>query len=121
MPLRKPRSVQQKMTGIIFLVSTFVLILTSAQFIFIELRHIQSGARDDIHSLARLISTNARFALMTKDYVNAKSIISSLSARKDVVSAYLLLPNGKSEVSYSRSQSSNTRINTSEELKFFKI
>ncbi len=118
MSIRKPRSVQQKMTGIIFLVSMFVLVLTSLQFVFFELKHRQDIARDDIASLVKLISTNAQFPMAIKNYVGVENILNSLSARKDVVSAYLLLPNGKSYVGYSRSQNSHVRIDSKQELNF---
>ena len=118
MPLRKSRSVQQKMTAIIFLVSTFVLVLTTLQFVFFELKHSQDIAHDDINSLARLISANARFPMAIKDHAAVGSILDSLVARKDVVSAYLLWPNGKSVVGYSRSQNSHSRIDSSKELDF---
>jgi signal transduction histidine kinase/ActR/RegA family two-component response regulator len=121
MLLRKPRSVQQKMTAIIFLVSTFVLVLTSLQFVFFELKNRQDIARDDIASLARLVSANARFPMAIKDHVAVGNILDSLAARKDVVSAYLLWPNGKSVVGYSRSQNSHSRIDSSKELKFLQI
>jgi sensor histidine kinase regulating citrate/malate metabolism len=87
MLFRKPLSVQQKLTGIILLVSMLVLVLTSLQFVFFELQRMQTIAHDDIRSLARLISTNARFSMTIKDYANAREILSSLSARKDVASA----------------------------------
>ncbi len=121
MPLRKPRSVQQKMTAIIFLVSTFVLVLTSLQFVLFELKHRQDIAQDDIASLARLVSANARFPMAIKDHVAVGNLLNSLAARKDVVSAYLLWPNGKSVVGYSRSQNSSSRIDSSKELKFLQI
>jgi signal transduction histidine kinase/ActR/RegA family two-component response regulator len=121
MSLRKPLSVQKKMTGIIFLVSMLVMILTSAQFVFVELQQMKSVARDDIASLARLVSANARFVLTVKDYAGAKNIIDSLSARKDVVTAYLLKPNGLSLVGYSRSQSSRSRIDSAKEMEFLKL
>ncbi|MGK2943604.1 MAG: ATP-binding protein [Desulfuromonadales bacterium] len=106
------------MTAIIFLVSTFVLVLTTLQFVFFELKHSQDIAHDDINSLASLISANARFPMAIKDYAAVGSILDSLAARKNVVSAYLLWPNGKSVVGYSRSQNSHSRIDSSKELKF---
>lgn len=112
MSIRKPRSVQQKMTAIIFLVSMSVLILTSLQFVFFELKHRQDVARDDIVSLAKLISANAKFPMTIKDYAGVGKIINSLSARKDVASSYLLLPNGASVVGYSKSQNSHARIDS---------
>ncbi len=121
MLLRKPLSVQQKMTGIIFLVSMLVLVLTSLQFVFFELQRMQTIAHDDVRSLARLISNNARFSLTIKDYASAETILASLSARTDVASSYLLFPNGQSMASYSRSQTSHARRDSAKELKFLKI
>lgn len=121
MSLRKPISVQKKMTGIIFLVSMLVMILTSGQFIFVELQQMKSVVRDDIVALSRLISANARFHLAVKDYGGVKNTIDSLTARKDVVTAYLLKPDGFSQVGYSRSQNSRARIDAAKELEFLKL
>ena len=118
---RKPISVQKKMTGIIFLVSMLVMILTSGQFVFVELQQMKSVVRDDIVSLSRLISANARFHLAVKDYGGVKNTIDSLTARKDVVTAYLLKPDGFSQVGYSRSQNSRARIDAAKEMEFLKL
>jgi signal transduction histidine kinase/ActR/RegA family two-component response regulator len=118
---RKPITVQKKMTGIIFLVSMLVMILTSGQFVFFELQQMKSVVRDDIISLSRLISVHASFSLAVKDYEGAKGTIDSLSVRKDVVTAYLLRPNGFSQVGYSRSQNSRARIDSKKELEFLKL
>ena len=121
MSLRKPLSVQKKMTGIIFLVSMLVMVLTSGQFVFVELQQMKSAAREDIASLARLISTNARFSMAVNDIANVKNTIDSLSARKDVVTAYLLKPDGLSQAGYSRSQTSQARIDSAKEMEFLKL
>jgi signal transduction histidine kinase/ActR/RegA family two-component response regulator len=121
MSLRKPISVQKKMTGIIFLVSMLVMILTSGQFIFVELQQMKSVVRDDIVALSKLISANARFHLAVKDYGGVKNTIDSLTARKDVVTAYLLKPDGSSQVGYSRSQNSRARIDAAKEMEFLKL
>ncbi len=121
MPLNKPRTVQQKMTAIIFLVSMLVMILTSAQFVFVEFQQMKKVARDDILTLSNLVSTNARFSLSVKDFPAAKNTVDSLSSRKDVVSSYLLSPIGRTLVSYSRSQNSFSRIDSAEALKFIKL
>ncbi len=121
MPLRKSYSVQQKMTLIIFMVSVFVLLLTSVQFAVFELKRIRDVADDDISSLARLMSANTRFAMQIKDYPGAETVLRSLAVRKDVISSHLLLPNGQSVVHYIRSQTSHARVDTAEELQYFKI
>ena len=121
MSFRKPISVQKKMTGIIFLVSMLVMILTSGQFVFVELQQMKSVVRDDIISLSRLISANAQFPLAVKDYSSAKNTIDSLTARKDVVTAYLLKPDGFSQAGYARSQNSRARIDTAREMEFLQL
>jgi signal transduction histidine kinase/ActR/RegA family two-component response regulator len=121
MSFRKPISVQKKMTGIIFLVSMLVMILTSGQFVFVELQQMKNVVRDDIISLSRLISANARFSLAVKDYDGVKNTINSLTARKDIVTAYLLKPDGVSQAGYSRSQNSRARIDTAKEIEFLKL
>lgn len=121
MLLRKPLSVQQRMTGIIFLVSIFMLTLISLQFVLIELKHSQEQDLDDLGSVARLISANAQFPLAINDQASLGRIFNSLTARKDVVSAYLILPNGKSLVGYSRSQHHSSRVDSAKELRFLQV
>ena len=121
MPERRPRSVQKKLTGIIFLVSAFVLVLTSLQFVYIELQRMQNMARSDISSLTQLISTNVSFPLMIKDNPSAKRFLDSLKARKEIASAYLILPDGKTVASYSRAQSTYTKRKSAEELELIKL
>lgn len=117
----KPNSVQNKITALVFLVSTLVLVMTSVQFVFFELKHKRDIAHDDIRSLSQLISVNARFPMTIKNYNTVQGLLNSLATRDDVVSAYLLLPNGRSVASYSRSQISHARLNSSKELEFLQI
>lgn len=117
----KPHSVQNKITALVFLVSMLVLVMTTLQFVLFELKHKRDLAYDDIGSLSRLLSVNAQFPLAIKDYASVDTILDSLSARADVVSAYLLLPNGQSVAVYSRTQNSRARIDTLEEMRFLQI
>ncbi len=121
MLMRNPLSVQQRMTGIIFLVTLFVLILTSALFGIIEFRRIHSEARENVTALARLISANVRFPLAIKDLNTSEAVLDSLEARKDIVTAYLLLPNGKSIVTYFRSSNRTSRVDTQEDLRLLRV
>jgi signal transduction histidine kinase/ActR/RegA family two-component response regulator len=109
------------MTGIIFLVSIFMLTLISLQFVFIELKHSQEQDLVELGSVARLISSNAQFPLAINDQDSLGRIFNSLTARKDVVSAYLLLPNGKSLLGYSRSQHNPSRVDSAKELRFLQV
>ena len=121
MSLRKPISVQKKMTGIIFLVSMLVMVLTSAQFYFIERQHMKSVARDDIASLGALVSFNARSYMALNDYAGVKNTLESLSIRKDVVTAYLFKPDGLSRVGYSRAQKIRTQTDPAKEIEALKL
>jgi signal transduction histidine kinase/ActR/RegA family two-component response regulator len=97
------------MTGIIFLVSAFVLILMSVQFISVELKRIRDYSREDVRSLSSVIAANASLPLAIKDYVQMRAIIGSLAARKDVASAYLLSARGRSLVSLNSERSESSR------------
>jgi signal transduction histidine kinase/ActR/RegA family two-component response regulator len=77
-----------------------VLLVVSAQFAFLELKRMHQFAREDISSLAKVISANAGLPMALKDHASMQEIISSLGVRKDVASAYFLLPNGRSVVRY---------------------
>lgn len=116
MPFTKPHSVQQKMTEVTFLVGIIVLISVTALFALVEMRRMRDNMREDIHALASLVSTNAQFSLAIKDYNGAENVIKTLAARKDVISSYLLLPNGQSIATYSRAQTGHHRIVPSEEM-----
>lgn len=120
MPMHKKFSVQQKMTGIIFLVSMLVMLLTSAQFVFFELSRIQAHAEEDLHSLSHVVSTNASMQLALKDHQAMQLILDSLDARTDVASAYLLSPSGQAIVSYSYDEIS-ARQNPEEKVDFFTL
>lgn len=121
MTIRKPLSVQQKITGIIFLICALVLLLTSVQFGFVVLQRLNDEARNDAMSLARLVSANSRFPLAIRDYRALDSLLDSLEARAEVVSAHVLLPSGQSAASYSRSRSSHARLTTEEQMSILNL
>lgn len=104
------------MTGIIFLVSVLVLLLTSLQFGFVVQKRLKDEAQNDIRALSSLVAANARFPLIIRDVVAASNLLDSLKARKEVVAAYLLLPSGQTVASYARSHSSSSRLTTGVQL-----
>jgi len=121
MLIRRPLSVQQKMTGIILLVSALVLLLTSLQFGFVGLKRLKDEARKDTRALSSLIAANARYPLVTRDINAAANLLDSLKARQEVVAAYLLLPNGQTLADYSRTRSSSARLTSGSQMKIFTI
>ena len=88
------------MTGIIVLVSTLVLVLTSVQFLWMESKRMDTFAEGDLVSLSSVISANAALTMAIRDSVGMEKILASLGARHDMASAYLLDPNGQSLSSY---------------------
>lgn len=121
MQFHKSLSVQQKMTGIIFLVSAVVLVLFSVMFAFFEVRRMHGSVHDDIRSLARLVAENVNSSLRIKDYVTTDQVLDSLASRKDIVSSYILLPNGKTISGYARTQGNYSRIDSTRQLESLEI
>ncbi|NIP48592.1 MAG: HAMP domain-containing protein, partial [Gammaproteobacteria bacterium] len=115
--MHKQLSVQKKMTAIIFLISMLVMLLTSLQFVFFELKRTQDFAKDDLNSLAKVISSNSSLPMALKDHVAMQEILNSLGSRKDVASAYLLSGNGQALVSYTAPEISS-RLSSDEEIEF---
>jgi len=104
------------MTGIIFLVSMLVLVLTSVQFVFFELSRMQDYAEGDLKSLSRVIAANAAFPMAIKDRLGMQEILASMIARKDVASAHLLTPSGMAIVSYPISHVASAGINVRKQV-----
>lgn len=107
--MRKPLSVQKRMTGIILLVSLLVLIVTSVQFLWFEFNRVEKLAEGDLHSLARVISATAALPMALKDHVKMQAILNSLEARPDMASAYLLSPKGRAFVRFPQYFTGNGR------------
>ena len=113
MSRRKRLSLKQKMTGIIFLVSMFALILTTAQFVFFESKHMHDFAEGELSSLARVISLGAVLPMASGDLAHMQEILTALGAREDVFFAQFLTTNGRTIVSYQTSPASTSGIDPS--------
>ncbi len=119
--LRKASTVQQKMTGIILLVSLCVLMLTSAQFVYIELKRIDDFAQGDLSSLARVIASNAALPMAINDRTSMQEILLALEERKDLASAYLLTPHGQSIFRYPNYQVSTSTVDAKKYIEMLEI
>ena len=100
MPFFKPFFIQQKMTGMIFLFSIVAMLLVSANFFTVELQRMQNLLERDIDSLAKVISSNAAQSMASNNRFAMRDILSTLKERSDIASAYLLLPDGKTTISF---------------------
>lgn len=90
----------------------FVLLLTSAQFVFFESKHMHDFAESDLNSLARAISSGAALPMASEDHVHLQKILAALSAREDLVSAHLLTVDGRSLASYPVSPTSTSKTDS---------
>ncbi len=81
--------VRQKLTTIIMLTSSLVLVLTLAAFILTEVVSFRQTLVDKMSSLAQIIGTNCKVALVFKDKFSADETLASLAAESDIEAAYI--------------------------------
>ncbi len=82
-------NVKQKLTAIIMLTSTLVLLLSLTAFIVTEVMSFRQTLLDKSTSLARIIGANSKLALAYRDKTSAKETLRSLAAESNVQAAFL--------------------------------
>ncbi|HKL26706.1 MAG TPA: response regulator [Desulfuromonadales bacterium] len=93
-------SLRHRMTLVIFLVSMLVLCLSSSFSAIVELRQLRESMREDLLALSEIIGANTAIALATRDVAGAERVLQSVHFQQDVVTAYLLLPDGEMLAAY---------------------
>ncbi|WP_429884722.1 response regulator [Geoalkalibacter halelectricus] len=85
----KNAPIRQKLTAIIMLTSTVVLVLTLAAFILTEIVTFRQTLIDKTATLAEIIGRNSQSALVFRDPLSAGETLASLSAEDSVQAAYI--------------------------------
>ena len=88
-------SLRQRLTLVIFLVSMLVLCLSSSFSAIVELHNLRKSMREDLLALSELIAANSVLPLATKDVAGADRIMRSIHSQHEIVTAYLLKPDGE--------------------------
>lgn len=88
-------SLRQRLTLVIFLVSMLVLCLSSSFSAIVGLHNLRKSMREDLLALSELIAANSVIPLATKDVAGADRIMRSIHSQHEIVTAYLLNPDGE--------------------------
>ncbi|MHB1397610.1 MAG: response regulator [Trichloromonadaceae bacterium] len=88
-------TVARRLTAIILLVTSIVLVLTVVLLLTLEIFAFRRELASNLASTAEVIGTNARPAILYKDFVVAREILDSLSAKPGVCLAYIFDRAGK--------------------------
>jgi signal transduction histidine kinase/DNA-binding NarL/FixJ family response regulator len=91
-----------KLYSIVLLASTVALLLATLASFFIQQELIRKQLRDEIHTLADVITENSRAGLVFQDKTALQTILHSLVAKKAIVSARIYGKNGDLYAEYRR-------------------
>ena len=87
-------SIQHKLTALIMLASSIVLLVASTAFVINEVISYQIAARQELAALADIIGANAAAALTFNDEKAAADTLAGLSANPHIMSAYIATKDG---------------------------
>ena len=87
--------IKKKLTAILLLVSSLVLLLTSAAFVTYEVLAIRRTTLKNLSTLGRVIASNSTASLAFANEADAREILSALKAEPHVVAAGLYDKNGR--------------------------
>ncbi len=82
-------SIKRKLTAVIMLTSCAVLLIASTGFILSELLTSRRAIVQELSTIAQIIGNNSTAAMVFDDKASAQETLSALSAKPDVVSAYI--------------------------------
>ncbi len=85
----KDLSIKRKLTAVIMLTSCVVLVIASTGFITSELVTSRRAIVQELSTIAEIIGNNSTAALVFDDKESAEETLSALSAKPNVVSAYI--------------------------------
>jgi signal transduction histidine kinase/ActR/RegA family two-component response regulator len=113
-------SVRHKLTGIIFLVSVVVLTLAGLGLAVIQVRQLRNESERNLQVLAEIIAVSAHPSLLFRSPLDAESVLTSLRAQPDVISAYLFDASQMPLAAYLRSTAPAQRLSASLDLEQMK-
>ncbi len=87
--------IKKKLTAILLLVSSLVLLLTSAAFVTYEVLAIRRTTLKNLSTLGRVIASNSTASLAFANEADAREILSALKAEPHVVAAGLYDKDGR--------------------------
>src|ERR1700687_989015 len=98
--MMQKRSIRGRLTGIIMLTSTIVVLLASLAFEIDEIRDERNHLTLDLSMLAQVIGSNSAAALTFGDRQAAGGVLSALRARPPVIAAVIYPAQGQPFAQY---------------------
>lgn len=93
-------SIKRKLTTIIMVITTAILILVCAAFIVNDLFVFKQDMARELTTLAEIIGANCAATLTFRDTVDARAILSVLQTQEHITQACIYLPDGSVFASY---------------------
>src|SRR5688572_21585558 len=97
-------SIKRKQMLIITLTSTVALLLASSAFIYYEMLTFRSSAKENLSSLADILSYNSTAALTFNDPAVARDLLNCLSSEPHIMQAIVYNKNAQLFARYTRRQ-----------------
>lgn len=95
-------SIKRKQSLIIMVTSTVALLLASSAFIYYELVNFRTTVKENLASMADILSYNSTAALTFNDPAVARDLLNCLSSEPHIIKAILYNRNGQVFARYSR-------------------
>lgn len=97
---KRKRSIRGKLTGIIMLTSTIVVLLASLGFVISELVTLRERLTADLSTLAQVVGSNSTAALTFGDRQAASEVLSALRAQPSIIAAGIYTARGEPFANY---------------------
>ena len=94
------KSIKGKLTAVMMTVTGIVLLLVTLAFVVNETLTFRKAIHQELKTLAGIIGLNTTAAVTFGDRKSAESTLAALSARPNLRTAYLLMPDGEVFASY---------------------
>jgi PAS domain S-box-containing protein len=103
--MKRSHSIRGRLTGIIMLTSTIVVLLACLGFILSGLINLHSRMNTDLSTVAELVSSNSKAALTSGDRQAAREILNGLHAKRSIIGAAIYSKNGTLFAEYGANRS----------------
>src|SRR2546428_12259365 len=93
---------RHKLTLILTLTSGLALLLACAAFLAYDIVSFRVRMVGDLETLAQVVGDNSTAAITFNDPEAAEEVLGALRAKRDIIAAFLFMPDGRIFASYHR-------------------
>ena len=103
-------SIRKKIVFIIMLTSSITLLFASLSYLLYDALKVRQTIKDEMVSLAEIISSNSAAAIMFNDQRSAQKTLSTLQDHAHIVAAYIITPDNRIFASYSGNHQAQEKL-----------